>query len=661
MDNFIRSIKSQNTLKRYDGEIMVMEKSAEQPILMGAPLPVSFPQVSTMKCTSPEEWVCRGNAIRTLDQIRAVFGNDGWRAELHNNPTSTIEVDPMYMQSKDYCEKQDGVYALFKEGEVDITNARMRITSRIKKYRNQDDEPEEELKCLFYNDEWEEPKQIIIGARDYKNVYQVAKKEHQELHLSVKGKDALDKYLSAVYSKCKNEWEEETRIMRTGWIMVNNHLNYAIGEDDAYKNYNFPNVLTLDKAETFKRGMEFLEIGDCKPVAVIPFLFAHFAYTIYFAKQAAHDFQSILFLRGETNAGKTRVAKVIANVFETKEERKKMSFGSSKAALYTTLDQMRDQTILLDDFACSEKSKKTEDSILFEAAIRAVGDSNIPSKMVAGGRTKDTKMIRTTMIVTGEDDPGLSISSMLRCITIMVEEGSCNDTILRIFQENPQIMQNYFALYIEFLRVNNLAIVNFIRTSLGEYREKYSQSFKVARLKDAAINLMMVAEIIRRFANWCGAYDSKTIATMQGFDDAILGTMLNNQDERGNLDPQVMFVYGLMQSIDTSDKNGIAESEEAYIKNESGYMGFYETETDTLWLRHEYVHEVVRKYWELQGKPFTITPEKLRKALYDKGISIGTKSSSGKMEYQKRAKKGNRKRMLVLQQNKIREIMDTIQ
>ena len=264
------------------------------------------------------------------------------------------------------------------------------------------------------------------------------------------------------------------------------------------------------------------------------------------------------------------------------------------------------------------------------------------------------------MIISGEDDPSLSQSSMLRCITVVAEATSYNGELLRAFQQDGRIMQNYFALYIEFLREREDEVITFIQGSLACYRQRYKEIIEMPRLRDAAINLMLVTELIRRFAKWCGADSAAIRAEMDKFDETILNAVLSNQDEKSSLKPHVMFVYALMQSIGTKEKNGIAETEAVFEKNESGYLGFYEAKTDTLWLRHEEADLIVKRYWEQQGKAYTVTPQKVRKLLYDENVSEGTVASNGKLEYLRRAKRGNRKHMLVLRQSQIQKIMDDV-
>ena len=343
--------------------------------------------------------------------------------------------------------------------------------------------------------------------------------------------------------------KEEKRIMTTGWSAIDGNLRYVIGKDVAYKDYKFPDVLKMERATLFNNGFRFLEIGKDETAVVIPFIFAHFSYTSLFWERENHAFESVLFIRGETNSYKTAVAEVFCNVFQSIPSKKKISFGSTKAALYATLSKCRDQTVLLDDYSCSEKQKKQNDTILFEAAIRAVGDTSAPSKMsLKDSSGIDDRTFRATLVITGEDDPGLSSSSHFRMITVQVGRGSYDKDVLRDFQTHPEFMREYMALFIEFLRVQGDRVIPAVLSDLQRLRSRYESLIEVGRVRDATINLILISKVIRAFAAWCGCTKKEVLERIDQFEDIVIAAMLKNQEENGRLELESMFVYALMQS-----------------------------------------------------------------------------------------------------------------
>lgn len=645
-------------LKFFNGPTSEMVQLQAAPQLE-APVPfVDLLERKTLRVLTINDCYQENLPLRTINPLKASFEENAWKAEQITGKSKLIALDQNYLKTDDYCEKADGVYAVGKGREEFIVGGRVRIRAQITKYLCEDEEPEVAFRCSLSNETWEKDLELVVALKEYKQLYFLAKQQFPQLRFTNRYKDNLDHYLSDVFAS--SSWREERRVMRTGWFKIDGQLEYVIGDDVFYAGFAFPDVSKTDKVEAFCRGFEFLAVGNYKCGVTLSFIFAHLAYTNYFAEQADHKFQNILFYRGMTNSYKTSLLELLSNVFETSRDRRKVTFGSSKTAVYHVLSCMQDQTVLLDDFACSEKSKKKEDATLFENVIRAVGDSIIPVVMDSGCERTKPRKLRTAVFVTGEDDPPLSQSSMVRCITVPADGQDCNLEMLTYFQENPAIMRTYFAMYIAFLKEEEQNVVSIIRNGLRQYRQEYASFFSTPRIRDAAVNLTIETDIIRRFARWCGVGDAKIDADMEQCKQLIVETMIDNQKEKEILAPHVMFVYALMQSIGSKEKTGLAESEDLYSEYEAGFIGFREEKTDTIWLRHEEADLLVQRYWEKQGKAYTVTSDKLRKSLLDEGVSIGSGKKSEKIEYLKRAKKGSRKRMLVLKNSKIKEILDGI-
>lgn len=669
--DFLKKIMARSTVKPYTGPVVEIGKADQPPIVTSPPEVCNYNEKNvTLTYRSADERICQGETFGVLCPMSAYREGDTWKVKMnYRNPAGLVKVRPgmeqleLLEEPEYFRETEDGVYALKNSQEYfSITNIRLRVQARIKRYWEEDSEPVEELKCLLYSKEWSTPKTITVPLSEYKNVYSsIIKNRFPELFLSSKARDYLEKYLSSVYSRCQSNLKEEIHIMKIGWTAIGGNIRYVIGEDPVYKKFYLPDVSLMDKGSVFREGFRFLKIGRFRFVSLIPFLFAHFSYAAFLFNKAQRTFQSTLFLRGETNTYKTRISEVFCNIFQTDNEKKKLSFGTTIPALYKTMSILRDQTILLDDFSCSEKNKKRNDTALLEAAIRAIGDSNSPAKTsVSKEGGVDNRSFRATLVVTGEDNPPLSNSSYYRMIIVPVDKQSYDNGVLQEFQHKPSIMRNYMALFIEFLRDNGDQIVKDILPKAQEYEDRYGRDFKIARVRYATVNLLIMGDMIRQFARWCSIFDPGILNYMAGFDKIVVEAMLDNQEETSGLEPEVMFLYALRQIIGTRENLRLAKSEAEYIANESGFTGFREVNTDTIWLRHEDAEQAVRYYWDKQQKAYTVTSPKLHRILCEKGIARGSKLQSGKAEYLLKAKKGSRKRMLVLNYKTVCEILDSV-
>ena len=98
----------------------------------------------------------------------------------------------------------------------------------------------------------------------------------------------------------------------------------------------------------------------------------------------------------------------------------------------------------------------------------------------------------------------------------------------------------------------------------------------------------------------------------------------------------------------------IAKNELEYTAAESAFIGFLEA--NEIWLRPAIYQEVV-KTLQGQNESFSTSFDTIKKMLLTEGYSKG-KNYKDKKEYLVRAKKGSRKRMLVLYRKKIENFFE---
>ena len=123
-----------------------------------------------------------------------------------------------------------------------------------------------------------------------------------------------------------------------------------------------------------------------------------------------------------------------------------------------------------------------------------------------------------------------------------------------------------------------------------------------------------------------------------------------HQQESAESDTIRRFLFALNQSLETAVGTYIAEDKDLYVHNESAYIGFNESATQTIWLRFDEVFSLVKKFYFKLGQAWTVKEQTVKEELLRRGISEGTLMPKGSVgnEYLKRAKKGSRRRMLVL-------------
>ena len=190
-----------------------------------------------------------------------------------------------------------------------------------------------------------------------------------------------------------------------------------------------------------------------------------------------------------------------------------------------------------------------------------------------------------------------------------------------------------------------------------EARKYYANITEVARFIDMASALKVQLDIVTKFARYCGISDLNGV--VESILKAIEFIIVKNSQSSDMRKPELLFVYALMQTLDTTAYNQIANNELLYVDNNTKYIGF--KENDHLWLRFEEAMNIVRNYYAKQGQQWLIQPMSIKKMLLEKGLSEGKLAENGKpAEYLVKAKKGSRKRMLVLKMSAIEALLNDL-
>ena len=266
--------------------------------------------------------------------------------------------------------------------------------------------------------------------------------------------------------------------------------------------------------------------------------------------------------------------------------------------------------------------------------------------------------MRGAVILTGEDAFDLGTSSHYRIIEVLVEEGTFDGKILREFQADSTIMAKYFALYVKFLTQNHLKVCNDIKRNFINYRRDFEEKFSIPRFAETATLLRIQIEILSDFAQFC----NEDLNLIEWYKTKLLQNVIEvvkkNQNAGIILKPTLRFLQALWQSI--NEKNcKIADNEEIYVQAEEKFIGFHESSTNLLWLRPNDVYQAVKKFYENRSERFLTTFDTIKRALFQEGLSEGA-NKNGNKEFLKRAKKGSRKRMLVINVKKIEKTLEKL-
>lgn len=640
------------------------EKLEGEPVVIPCPkdLPPLNPKlVKTLEVAETQHcyWYCKP-ATPVFD---ASLGR--YVAEIEATPlqNSIKQNDLVFLtDEKRFVETKAGVFSL-KDGnqKKQVTSARIRVIG-LKRLWHTEKEFTELFDCRVYcSDVWgDEPRNIVIEKDNYKNLFQKIHKEYPAVFLLTADCETLEAYLTKVFP-AEDEILTENVSDKIGWLTINGQTDYYIGANTYYNGFELPNITICNKEYAFWEGFSFLNVGNFNREICILWLFSHLSYSIYWFEKANVNFRSILFLKGATNLFKTTVVSVLANIFRLDREKALIRLNSTRASLQEYLSKSQDSLACIDDFSNTVGANNKEMVKNAEFVIRAVGDGQFPAKMMTNNHSKikDTN-IRCTVVVTGEEEFGLSLSSNYRMITLKIVEGTFNPEVLANYQNDPSILRNYFAVYIQFLKENYSWIINHCNSQASFYRTEF-RNLEVPRFINVAVALSLQVDILRQFASYCGinAEMGKFVFShLQNFYGVIFNVLQQNQVSSSTGKPEIRFVKALMQSLGTDKSNGLANDDKSYLEDMTKFIGFWDKQKNQIWVRFEDIYALVRNYYSMLGEQFMTNEKTLKEILVRQGIADGKEG-----QYLRRITKGgsgNRKYMLVLNMNKIYEIYEKI-
>lgn len=624
-------------------------------------LPAGEGEVEPVTLVLPKE---KAINVSFFQSMRAIPLDDGtWARQVGSVLQSKQErlLGSVFLSGNKYIEDDEGLNLIRSTDETElISSAKVRLVKILEQWQT-DKVFEELLHCEVRCKAWGDVvKHMYVPIEQYKQIYQIIHKKYPDVLLTTDGREAIEEYLTDIVKNGLKDLPRVVSTMTTGWMTRQGRTQFYIGSDPFYSDCEIPDVRDSNRYTLFRRGSSFVDIGKGNAAIGIIWLFAHIGYSLIWLKKAGVEFRSVLFLKGGTNLLKTSVAREISNVFDRNRNHAVIRIASTLASLQYNISMLRDQTVCLDDFSNSEQSSKNKAVEAAEDVIRAVGDGVFPTKMSTKHSDRVARnVVRSGIILTGEEELGLGASSNYRTIMVPIVEGCFDGGVLTTFQKDQSIIRNYFALYLQFLEEHGDDLASGCGELFFRYRAYYEQELQTRRLIDAAAGLRLLADFVLQFASYCGVGEAEKSELMQLFERSIMSLLQQHQENSKKQKPEVRFLYALMQSIDTGPKNGLAKDEETYVLDESQFIGFHEKKTDLIWVRFESAWDLVVSYYKKQGEQWLTKPLTIKELLLRKDISVGKKVANGNKvnEYVCKSKKFPRRHFLVLRKEAVEELL----
>ena len=615
--------------------------------------PILLPSVKSQKIPSTVNEPIPATYVE-IPILISVFNDTNW--EIVPKQIQKNVGLPSMLENEMYVETDNAVLAKAKSGDlIRLTNAPLRIIG-VKKIWEDDDTYVTYLCCEVQCKAWHgDTRTIKVKMTEYKDIYQEIQRQFPEVCAS-QGQ-VLKEYLADVFANRSMNLPVSHEAKMSGWICWDNDVQYVIGNDRFYKKHVIPKLSDTPYA-IFDKGRRFLDIGNSNPQICTLFLASHLAYTLFWLNKAGIKFQSTFFVQGGTGLLKTSVVRVIADVFNVDRDKAIIRLNSTLASTQKTITYLRDTVVCVDDFSNTELGTRKKSLSAAEAVIRAVGDGVFPSKSDVSDYRKIThNTVRSVVILTGEEGLDLGTSSQLRLIVIPVSQGTFDGQVLTAFQ-TKNIWAEYIALYLKFLEENGKKLTAYSQRMFYTYRDGYGKLFEAPRLVDGAAVLRLECDFVVAYARWCGCNDDEAQEMLSLLTQNVFNIMRITQNYTSETKPEVRFIQALWFSLDTTSNTMVAVSEDVFITDETAFIGFYEGD-EAIWLKPEEAYQQVCRYYKAINESWLIGFKRVKVLLLEKGISRGKKGINGQgAEYLCRAKKGTRKRMLVLKVSEVKKILN---
>ena len=564
-----------------------------------------------------------------------------------SNGATMPNASPLLLQGLHYREADSGLVQKLKSGdEKAISNVRIRVKKRVICYC-MDGSIKEDYVCEVFCAKWPESREFKIAADETRNLFFLLKKEWPQVTLYQNTHDAVEEYLSEVFSTGQDRWETVVERELRGWAEDQGRVFYAEGKHFLYATAPVPAVQNYPierQQEIVQKGLEFMQVGHDGPEIATIFLYSHLGFTAFWLERGGIPLHFCLYLSGKTGVLKTSVASTLANVFETCPEKKNLRFTGTPASIKNVLATMNDGTAFVDDFSNSEKEGRKKGKANMEMLIRMVGDGVVESKMI--GENVSQRKARFGLILAGETEPDLSQSSVLRYLLVRIHEDTFDATRLDYYQrQEPMVLREYFSLYILFLQTHGAELCAWIHEHLPDMREKYAY-LPTRRTRDMAVIFEIESCCLAWFASEMGM-PKQFVAELTSTFSQVSSLLEQHEADSRKLSVTEMFLTGIFQSLQTQ-RVALAVTEDEYWKNgnEKGCIGFFEKQK-YLWLDFPQAYQTAISYWEMLGKDFLATEQQIKEQLADENLIVVHKKKNGGRDFVIKTKKGARTRMLV--------------
>lgn len=316
------------------------------------------------------------------------------------------------------------------------------------------------------------------------------------------GTSHMKEYLSDLLKNVKSVPVHVT-YMFSGWTQIENHWRYLHG--------NLPDVTTdrclpvnFDATTAFNSFFPLAQkmlISAENNVAV--FLHSHLGYLERIFDLAGFRPHYILFLKGQTNSGKTSLLTELSGSIMYDQNPPLARLEDTRSYLEGIIQEMQDSLLLIDDVHPAKGQMEKDIKSNLQLIVRAYGDSQTRGKRGFDRKSLEKVKIHGAAWITGEYLQLDGESSLLRVLSIDIGNNGIDKTVLTQLQQNRLMTKQYYAGYIEYLENTFDSWVKYFAENIPIKRQKWRTvlSNNIGRTIDIAVCLDFIADTVVGYAS----------------------------------------------------------------------------------------------------------------------------------------------------------------
>lgn len=397
----------------------------------------------------------------------------------------------------------------------------------------------------------------------------------------------------------------------------------------------------------FLDAFQFLQISRKQEVMLCLFLVAHLGPLFELFKAAGCLIRFVTALVGPSGSLKTAVVTCLYKLYDKVGDASVASFLDTVVYIEQTIAKAIGCVQIIDDLRPPVTSSESATiAAKAEQIFRIFGDSNSKGRSSPSLQQRQTPAPACCGLITGEDIYG-SNSSLLRCLILRIDKGDFDGGLLRVFQDNPEILQTHMYYFLHYCGLEGDAIIRYIREEFPRQRAMFSQNIREPRLVDTAATLQVMAQILLNYAGDIGAFTGEYLSELKGsFQQAILTAVALSEVSSREMNPVAMYLRALFDMV----QNGsivLAPSAEAYHSTE--HVGYIRD--GSWWLRNRDIYPKVTQYWHRLGVTFPLKERNILSMMADSDIiATDYETADGKTKklYSRKSATEGRPRMMVL-------------